>query len=97
MTPVEKIESLLRERLGAVHVEVEDESALHAGHAGAAAGGGHYSCLVVADSFEGQTPLERHRRVYQALGDLMKSEIHALALRTFSPAEWADRGSGPRR
>jgi BolA protein len=88
MTTAEKIESRLRERLSASHVEVEDESHRHVGHAGAASGGGHYSCLIVADSFAGQTALERHRSVYQALGDLMNSEIHALALRTFSPAEF---------
>ncbi len=89
MTTAEKIEARLRERLRASHVEIEDESHRHAGHPGAASGGGHYSCLVVADAFEGRPLVERHRDVYQALGDLMKSEIHALALQTLSPGEWS--------
>lgn len=82
-----EIAGLLRERLGAIDVRVEDESARHAGHAGAASGGGHFACRIVAPAFEGKTTLERHRAVYAALGDLMKREIHALALETLTPAE----------
>ena len=88
MTTAEKIEARLRERLRASHVEIEDESHRHAGHPGAASGGGHFACLVVADSFEGRTAVERHRVVYEALGDLMKTEVHALALKTLTPTEW---------
>jgi len=88
MTTAAKIEARLRAELHASHVEIEDESARHVGHAGAASGGGHYSCLVVADSFEGRTAVERHRIVYQTVGDLMKTEIHALALKTLTPTEW---------
>jgi len=84
----ERIETALRERLLARHVEVIDESHLHAGHAGAASGGGHFRALVVAEAFEGQSSLERQRRVYAALAREMGSDIHALSLRTLTPSEW---------
>lgn len=87
----EHIESLLRERLGACHAAVEDESGLHAGHESAKhPGGGHYRAIVAAACFEGMTPLMRHRKVYEALGPEMSAGcIHALALKTFTPEEWA--------
>lgn len=72
-----------------VHLEIIDESLLHAGHAGAVAGGGHYRVTVVAPAFDGLEQLARHRLVYRLLGSEMKSGIHALALRTLTPAEWA--------
>ena len=68
-------------------VEIEDESALHAGHEGARSGGGHYRLRIVAPAFAGKTTLERHRMVYDALGTLMHREIHALALRAHAPEE----------
>ena len=83
-----RIEALLRERLAAAHVEVLDESHLHAGHAGAAGGAGHYRALVVSPRFEGLALVARQRLVYAALAELMPAEIHALALRTLTPAQW---------
>ena len=62
-----RIEATLRERLAAVHVEVFDESHLHAGHAGARAGGGHFRAVVVSMRFDGKAPVERQRLVYDAL------------------------------
>ena len=87
----QRIEARLRERLSPSHLEIIDDSAKHVGHPGAAAGGGHYSCVIVAEGFRGRSTLERHRVVYEALGDLMKAEIHALALQTLAPEEWAAR------
>jgi BolA protein len=84
----ERIESLLRERLAARHVEVIDESHLHAGHAGAAGGAGHFRALVVSERFEGKSPVERQRLVYGALEGMLGPEIHALAMRTLTPAQW---------
>jgi BolA protein len=84
-----RIEELLRERLSARHLELRDESARHAGHPGAASGGGHYSLLIVSEAFEGRKPLERHRMVYETLADLMGRQIHALSMRTLTPAEWS--------
>jgi len=78
----------LRRALAPSHLAVEDESEKHAGHAGAAAGGGHFRVLIVSESFRGQDPVARHSAVYAALGTAMKSEIHALALRTLTQEEW---------
>ena len=83
----ERIAALLRERLGADGVEVIDESHLHAGHAGARSGGGHFSVTVVAAQFAGANTLKRHRMVYDALAELMKNDIHALSIRAFTPDE----------
>jgi BolA protein len=77
-----RIEAKLRERLAALHVEVIDESALHAGHAGGAGGAGHFRVLVVSPRFEGLGRVEAQRLVYQALADEMGSEIHALSITT---------------
>ena len=82
------LEHTLRAAFAPDHLVVEDESARHAGHAGAAGGGGHYRVLIVAEAFTGQSTLARQRAVYAALGDAMRTTIHALALRTLTPAEW---------
>jgi BolA protein len=92
-----RIEARLREQLAAVHVSVEDESALHAGHAGAAGGGGHFRAVIVSPAFEGKGLVERQRLVYAALGEMMKSEIHALAMRTLTPAQWSAGGASALR
>jgi len=83
------IERKLTAGLSPLHLSVRDDSHLHAGHAGARGGGGHYSVVVVAAAFEGMGRLERHRLVYSLLGDEMKSTIHALALKTLAPDEWS--------
>ncbi len=89
----ERIEERLRERLAAEHVEVIDESHLHAGHAGARGGAGHFRALVVSAKFEDHSPVEAQRLVYEALDDLMGPEIHALSIRTLTPSRWeAERG-----
>ena len=82
------IEQLLRETLDAVHVEVVDDSAGHAGHLGAEGGGGHFRVLVVSPQFIGLSRVEAHRLVYRALVGLMASDIHALEMRTFTPEDW---------
>ncbi len=82
----------MRERLAALapeRVEIFDESAAHAGHEGAKAGGGHYRLLVVARAFEGASRVARHRMVYAALGGLLQREIHALAISAYTPEELA--------
>jgi BolA protein len=83
-----RIEKELRERLAAVHVDVIDESHLHAGHIGARDGGGHFRAVVVSTRFEGRTPVQRQRLVYEALEDAMGNEIHALSMRTLTPVQW---------
>lgn len=83
-----RIEAELRERLAAIHVEVIDESHLHVGHVGAREGGGHFRAVVVSARFEDESPVQRQRRVYAALEEIMGSEIHALSMKTLTPAEW---------
>ncbi len=87
-----RIEAELRERLAAVHVEVIDESHLHVGHVGARDGGGHFRAVVVSMRFEGKAPVQRQRLVYDALDSAMGREIHALSMKTLTPAEWTARG-----
>ena len=87
MDTPEVIVSRLREYLSAESVEIEDQSHLHAGHAGAAGGGGHYEVTIVASCFKGLNTLARHRLVYEAVGDLMKKEIHALSIQAYNTEE----------
>ena len=91
MTTADRLADDLRHALGAIHVTVDDESALHRGHAGAEEGG-HYAVVVVTSRFEGLDLLARHRAVYAALGDLAARGVHALALDTYTPDEWRQTG-----
>ena len=70
-----------------IEISIADESALHAGHAGAASGGGHYRMTLVSAAFAGQPRVKRHRLVYDALADLMQRDIHALAMTLLAPDE----------
>lgn len=83
--------AMIRERLTRelqpVALEIIDESAKHAGHAGAASGGGHFIVNIVAEVFRGNNPLQRHRLVYAAVGDMMQQEIHALSINARTPEE----------
>lgn len=82
----------LRERLATLEpetLELHDDSREHAGHAGAQGGGGHYEVLISTARFEGLAPLARHRMVYTAVGDLMRRQVHALAIKAYTPAELA--------
>jgi len=81
---------LIRERLQALapaELDIRDESHLHAGHAGAAAGGGHFRLRIVSSRFASLNRLARHRLVYDRLADLMPSQIHALAIQALTPEE----------
>ena len=81
---------IVHERLAAcrpLRLELTDDSARHAGHAGALGGGGHYRLLVVSAQFTGKSALARHRLVYDTLGDLMQCRIHALSIRALTPEE----------
>ena len=86
----ERIE-LIRERLSAtlkpIALEIEDESHRHAGHAGARDGRGHFRVRIVSMAFVGKSALARHRAVYAALGELMHTDIHALAIDARTPEE----------
>lgn len=86
-TRVARIEARLTEALAPLDLAVGDDSHLHAGHAGAASGGGHYSVRIVSERFEGLRLVMRHRLVYDAVHDMMKAEIHALAITALAPSE----------
>lgn len=66
-------------------LDIVDESHLHVGHPGARDGRGHFKVRIVSNHFTGTSPLDRHRMVYEALGDLMKTDIHALSLTAHPP------------
>lgn len=85
----EQLVALLRERfatLAPLAVDIRDDTARHAGHAGNA-GGGHFSAKIVSNAFSGLSTLARHRAVYQLVSDLMPQRIHALSLVTRTPEE----------
>jgi BolA protein len=84
---VERIRALLEAALSPQSLEVVDDSARHAGHAGARDGRGHFDVDVVSEAFAGLLPLARHRKVYAALGEMMQTDIHALSIRARTPQE----------
>jgi BolA family transcriptional regulator, general stress-responsive regulator len=84
---VERIREALESALAPTVLEISDDSHLHAGHAGAASGGGHYSVKIVSERFHGLRLVMRHRLVYDAVADMMRAEIHALAITALTPSE----------
>ena len=81
----QRLRRRLESRFAPQLLTIEDESHLHVGHAGAAGGHSHFRVTIVAEAFRGVSPVARHRLVYAALTDLMKSGIHALALEALPP------------
>ena len=89
-SPDDDLESVLRERLAnltPLRLELVDESAKHAGHEGAKSGGKHYRLLIISTEFSGKSTLLRHRLIYDTLGELMRSKIHALSIQALAPGE----------
>ena len=89
-TRADTIRQRLDEAFNPESLELVDESAKHAGHTGNKAGGGHYLVTIVSDEFAGKSTIQRHRMVYEALGDMMKSEIHALSIKALT----SEQGEG---
>ena len=88
-TRVEKIQQLLHEALIPAKLELHDDSQSHVGHAGVReSGGGHFYATIVSSAFEGKTLVRRHQLVYDALGDMMRSDIHALSIKAYTPVEF---------
>jgi BolA protein len=81
------IDGKLRQAFNVHTLKIEDQSHLHAGHAGASTGMGHFRVVIVADEFAGLAPLKRHRLVYDAVGDLMNTDIHALTIDARAPRD----------
>jgi BolA protein len=82
----ERLRELLVARFAPVQLSIEDQSHLHAGHAGAASGQSHYRVTIVAEAFRGLSAVARHRLVYAAVDDMLRNDIHALAIDARPPA-----------
>ena len=88
MSMKDTIQARLEAALSPQQLDVRDDSHLHAGHAGARPGGeSHFTVEIVSSAFEGQARVQRHRLVNQALGDLLKAQVHALAIKAKAPGE----------
>jgi BolA family transcriptional regulator, general stress-responsive regulator len=85
------IQQRLTETFQPLSCQLIDDSDKHAGHAGAASGAGHFSVRLVSQQFEGLNRIARHRLVYDAVGDLMHTEIHALAIVAIAPSEESNK------
>jgi len=88
MNRIEMIREKLTASLSPESLEIIDRSHEHAGHEGAKEGGGHFDVIIVAEAFSNMNTVQRHRAIYDALGDAMKSEIHALGIRAYTPGEF---------
>jgi BolA protein len=84
---IARMRALLEPELAPLEQSIDDDSHKHVGHAGARDGRGHFSVRVVSTAFDGLPLLARHRRIYAALGDMMQTDIHALAIQARTPQE----------
>ncbi|TDJ41876.1 MAG: BolA family transcriptional regulator [Gammaproteobacteria bacterium] len=84
---IARLESLLNQAFNLRSLEIEDQSHLHAGHAGAKDGKAHFRLMIVADEFAGLSPIKRHQLVYAAVGDMMNTDIHALIIDARPPGD----------
>ena len=87
-----RMREILDAQLAPLLLEIRDDSALHAGHAGAREGGGHYRVFIVSEAFQGCSRVLRQRMIYDAVGDMMHKDIHALAIRALTAAEAESQG-----
>lgn len=84
---VHLIRQRLEQEFEPTELLIKDQSHLHAGHAGAEDGKGHFDVMIVSAAFDGQSRIQRHRMVYDALTRLLESDIHALRIKAFAPSE----------
>lgn len=91
MSRKERIHEALTTALNPMHLEISDESHMHAVPEGAES---HFKVLAVSDAFAGEKLIDRHRRVNALIRDELASGLHALAIHAWTPAEWFDRGGG---
>ena len=82
-----RIESILTSSFAPTKILVKDQSHLHAGHAGAQDGRGHFAVTIVSEQFEGQSKIARHRMIFDALGEMMQTDIHALSIKALTADE----------
>ena len=84
---VQRIRDQLQAEFTPQELLIKDQSHLHAGHAGARDGRGHFDVTIVSDSFAGANRVQRHRMVYDALDEMLKTDIHALQIKALTPSE----------
>ena len=84
---VQRIEQILTDAFEPSELRIKDQSHLHAGHAGARDGLGHFDVFIVSEAFRDTSRVRRHQMIYAALGDMMQTDIHALAIRAGHPNE----------
>ena len=84
---VHRLQSALEIRLSPIELRITDQSHLHAGHAGASDGRGHFDIRIISAVCRGKSRIQRHRMVYDAVHDLMQSDIHALRITALAPGE----------
>lgn len=84
---ISRMRAALEKALAPVALEIRDDSHKHIGHEGARDGRGHFHCTIASEAFRGKSPLDRHRMVYDALGEMMLTDIHALSIHTMTPDE----------
>ncbi len=77
-----QMNALLTQALTPDELKITDDSHLHAGHAGARSGKGHFTVKITSSTFEGKSTLQQHQMVYQALGAMMQTDIHALIIKS---------------
>jgi len=94
MTRKQRIEALLTEALAPLELCVVDDSQKHIGHPGARDGRGHFSVRVCSAAFDGVPKLARHRQIYQILGAMLETDVHALAIEALAPRELASHAFG---
>ena len=83
----ERLRAALQQRFSPIELLIKDQSHLHAGHAGAADGRAHFEIRVISPAFSGKSRIQRHRMVYDAVHELMQSDIHALRIIALAPGE----------
>ena len=84
---IQRIEQILTDAFEPSELRIKDQSHLHAGHAGARDGLGHFDVFIVSEAFRDVSRVRRHQMIYAALGDMMQTDIHALAIRAGHPNE----------
>lgn len=84
---IERMHARLSEALDTDDIQIADEGHKHIGHAGAASGLGHFNVRIRSPLFAGKSVLERHRLVYEALGEMMQTDIHAVSIRALADSE----------
>ena len=92
MDRLTEIENRLRTAFVPQQLDIRDDSRLHAGHAGAKSGGGHFAVTIISPRFQDKSAVQRHQMVYQALGELMTKDIHALSISALTPEELENAG-----